>query len=223
MAIAFVAKTENLVATAVTSQAFTLSTPATAGNFLVVAIRVSAIGRTVTVTNDVAQTATRALVNSNSGELNIFYFENVGAATTVTVATSGAATSYRVTIHEYSGIATSGALDQIASATNNDASPNSGATAATTQADELVFGAAENGAGRTYTLGAGYSDLAQSPNTAFNALIGAEGKVVAATGAQTATFTINAATTWTCGVATFKGAVAATGGGPGGPTLMGIG
>lgn len=214
-AIAFVRKTDGLSTASATSVTFNLSGTASAGNFLGLSIRIGTSGRTLTVTDDVGDTALKALAQAISGgnpELNIYYFENCGAATSVTIAISGAAARIDATVHEYSGLATSSSLDKTASAADasgTSTAPNSGATATTTQNDELVFGADISGSLRTHTVGAGFSNGAQSPTGANAGLCAGEGMVVAATGAQTATFTFPTGATWACGVATFKAAAAA--------------
>lgn len=213
MAIAFVANTGNINGTAITSLEGTLSQTVAAGNFVVVAIRIGADARTITVTNDVSGTATLALTKAigggNAGELSIFYFENSGAATTVTVAISGAGTAISFTVHEYSGIATSGALDKTASASDTSGTSttlDSGPTIETEQADELLFGGGTTNTTTTMTAGTNYLNKASSPSGAGLQWCSGEDQIVAATSTYSATFTLAAARRWACGIATFKGA-----------------
>jgi len=194
----------------------------TAGGSIRVVARIGATGRTITITDSKGNTynaspgITGDVTQAQTTDLHqayIFSADNCAAGpTTVTTAISGAATTIRVCIAEYSGIATSGALDKTASAQADASSaPSSGATAATTQADELVFGASSSSDNQTYTAGSGYTRRASTPSNAGTARMSIEDKIVAVTGAQTADWSTGS-TNWTALVATYKGAAAGGGG-----------
>lgn len=89
-----------------------------------------------------------------------------------------------------------------ASGGTTSTAPNSGATATTSQANELVVGGAQHsGSTSAFSLGTGYTNLG-TVNSASCA-VAQESKVVSSTGTQTAAFTIAASREWICGVATF--------------------
>jgi hypothetical protein len=190
-----------------TSANLAYSSNEAAGSLNVVAIRVGVSGRTVTVTDNNGGSYSQAVnrVQTTDGhELFLFYAPNVNSGgCTVTVSISGAATTIRFTISEYSGVATSSPLDKTASAQGGSGTSDSGATATTTQAAELVIGATALGAGAALTAGTGYTlrTTAASPNK-----IGIEDKNVSSTGTYNATMTFSS-DNWSCAVATFKDSI----------------
>jgi hypothetical protein len=124
-----------------------------------------------------------------------------GGAITVSVTFSGTPSTRGIVVREYSGWAASTPLDQhVVSAYTTTGSISSGASAATTQANEDVVGWTAFSA-TTITVGAGYGNFGQTATT-----IGAAGEdlTVSATGAQTATFNSTGLSAYICGVATFK-------------------
>jgi hypothetical protein len=136
----------------------------------------------------------------------IFSHPNAGAgATTVTMALTTGSATLSLAIHEIAGLATSAMLDKTASANNTSTAPNSGNTAATTQASELVFGfLALDGIGsETITSGGGAT---QRENDSLR--IASNTLVVSSTGVQSAAFTLSVSEEWACLCATYKGAAA---------------
>lgn len=131
-----------------------------------------------------------------------------GAAPTVTVNYNATGTNANVAVQYFNGFVGTPTLDKVHSQINaSSTTATSGATAATTQAVELVIGLAAHAATTSaFTLGAGYTNLSTN-NIALRANA-MESLVTAATGAQTATFTIAAARVNAGGVATFYDAVA---------------
>ncbi len=189
----------------------------TSGNLLVAGITFdSGTLNTITgVTDSKGNTWVKAVELDATDLVGIWYAANIvgGSAHTINIAyNDSVGDAISCVVQEFSGIATSSPLDKTAIADGTSTAPNSGASAATTQADELVVGVAGwFGATTTASLGSGYSNLAQVAKA--NASTAMESKVVAATGAQTAAFTLAASRDWACAVATFK---AASGGGGGG-------
>lgn len=127
-----------------------------------------------------------------------------GSAATPTVSANyGTNTSaVSLTLEAFRGF-TTGTFDKAASDNQTSVNADSSATATTTKADELVLGAVAiaSSSGGTITEGGGFS----AGNSGFHG--GAlrhktEYKVVAATGTQTATFTIQNSVEWACAVAT---------------------
>lgn len=137
-------------------------------------------------------------------------------STTVTITSSVASTAFEGNVSEFSGLLTASALDKTASDPGGAADTTSApTTAATTQNDELVIGAVcWNSADVTCNISdppsTGYTSIGVNQDS--NATIGYEGayKIVAATGAQSVTWTGDAVTEGTVGViATYKAAVTA--------------
>src|SRR5262249_13102076 len=115
-----------------------------------------------------------------------------------------------IQVNEFAGIAAI-PLDKSASATGTaGASPSSGATATTAQADELLIGAfgcwSASSPARTFTVGSGYT-IASSYQLTWSQESMSEYQVVAATGAYTAGCTMSAAVdNWIAAILTFKAA-----------------
>jgi hypothetical protein len=193
--------------TPLVSGAFTTST--TSGNFLVVAIgNDSGLTGTITsITDSKGNTYAKANDIATSVSLSVWYAANItgGSSHTITVNFNDSNTgNVSIVAQEFSGIMASGALDKTAAATGTSTSPSSGATATTTQANELVVASLVTaGTATTTTAGAGYSNLG-GPTTITDARTAQASKIVAATGTQTATFTLAASRTWACIVTTFK-------------------
>lgn len=153
--------------------------------------------------------------NNQFGE--VFYLENAGSGShTVTVTIAGGTPSNLILrLLEVSGLLTSGSLDQAfgqAQATPGTGANgvSSGASAATTNANDFVMGFTQNTGEATpgtsvITAGTGYT------KSGTDNYMAAESKSVAATGAQTATFTQSVATSRVTHVVAFKEIGAAAG------------
>lgn len=146
-----------------------------------------------------------------------FYVENAagGASHTFSIATAGGNYSVLLAV-EFSGLAASSSIDKNTSATGTGTSMSSGATAATTQADELVIGWGTNATpnNTNYSAGSGFAMPVQEPDGVNGGTGFYEYKIVSATGTQTATATHADNVGWFIAVATFKGDT----GGPAAPT-----
>lgn len=226
MAIAFVQATKGASGAAVASQAATLGAAPTAGNTLIAVVACDTTGRTFTLssTNATWQATADKIQASASGDVHLFTTTAVaasaGAAVTATINTGTAFLT--VAVYEFSGLVTgSGPLDVSAGAADatgaGGINVSAGTTATTTQADELVFAGwmFNNGLAITFTPGAGFTAPAAAQNLSGNADLCclSEYKIVAATGAQTATGTTNDNTgRWAGALATYKQASAAPAG-----------
>jgi len=108
-----------------------------------------------------------------------------------------------VWVSEYTKI---NSFDKTASATGNSTAPSSGATAETTQDDELLIGSVSYGS-ETATVnswGNGFS-TGQNGQYSGQGMGVAEGyKIVSTTGAYTAAATLSAGNQWSTGIATFR-------------------
>lgn len=142
-------------------------------------------------------------------EQSLYYAPNIlGGNNTVTVHFTKAAAYPDIRILEYSGYAV---LDVTAGSAGNSASPASGA-ATTTQANELVVGAATVATAVTQP-GSGFTArIITSPDRDV-----AEDKTVAAVGSNNAKATLNGPGPWVMQMATFSAAAASTS-----PSLAGL-
>jgi hypothetical protein len=192
----------------------TLSFPAgtTAGNAIVVGVRLgSAVAfSTVSVSDDKGNTYVRDVQVDDSvsgNQMEIFSAANVaGGTVVVTVTLTGGAVALRWGVCEYQGLVTSAPLDK--TSTNNpnasNTSLNSNNTATTANANDLLVGVGMTRNNTvTFTAGTGYALRFQANKIAL------EDKSVSATGAYNATETISVADTWMMAVAAYKGAAGA--------------
>lgn len=149
-----------------------------------------------------------------------FYRENVGSGShTIVVTPSSAVNFLRLRAVEISGLATSSSLDQ--STGNAQTAPGSGAnaittgaTAATTNANDFILGFCQN----CSEIDPGVSVISAGTGYVLNGtnnILAVESKSVAATGAQTATFTQTGTTPgFTSHVLAFKEASSGPAAGP---------
>lgn len=190
------------------SSAVTASWTSTSGNMLIAIAEADTVAQNgITVTDSKGNTWNRVISTSlaSTFDLEVWVAYNItgGATHTVTASDNGGGVDSLIIVEEWSGAALTSAADKSAGTTGLASSAlNSGATAATTQADELVIGAGTASGNVTMTAGASYSNLTRI-NTTFSTLA-FESKVVSATGAQTADMTSGVSGSWTCQVATFK-------------------
>lgn len=181
-----------------------------AGNLLVVVSSTSTTvsGVTDTRSNAWARCGTEATTGSVFGNIWIAH-NSIAGANTVSVAFP-AGSFGTMAIAEYSGMLTALACDKTISATGFSTSPSSGATAATTQADEVaVCSLAMENTSATSAFGGGF--VQQQTISAINGVAFAD-RILSATGAQTCSATLNPARNWATLVATLKAAAATTGG-----------
>lgn len=181
-----------------------------AGNLLVAGLQDSVDPAGITLSDTRGNTWVKAVGLYASGpglSGSIWYVENCAAgANTVTVA-GGTASFQELDIAEYSGAATSSPLDQTAIATSSSTAPDSGATATTSQAAELVVGLIALSGVRTVTWGNSFTGR-QSSNNTVNRQADFGDLVVSSTGAYHAAATLSSASDWVAAVATFRGAAA---------------
>ena len=200
-----------------------------AGNTLVAHCGFSAGAGTISVSDGTAYSTGDSKRNDTNQDGQVFYLENVGSGTHVITATNTVSQPFRrIRVYEISGLATSSSLDK--NVGQGQTAPGTGAngisssaTAATANATDFILGLTQNGSMNdpgtgTTSAGTGYTI------NGSNRIMAAESKSVAATGAQTATFTQSSAATATTHVLAFK----ESGGGGGGTTqqflmLLGVG
>jgi PKD repeat protein len=139
---------------ATTSASLTLSKPVAGGDLLVAGITTG--GSQVSGVSDSlngAWTAASSLAYGN-GYVDIYYLQDSkSGSVTVTVAGSGA-----LSVAEYSGVATTAALDQVASGSTTGSTLEAGPTAGIGEAGELVVGVGgQTYAGTGFSAGTGYT------------------------------------------------------------------
>lgn len=180
----------------------------TTGDTILVVIGTTAAASVSSITDSQSNTYTKVdgvSVGSNPDDAELWMASNITGGTTPTITvTLSAAVSGVIIAREYKDALT---LDKHVATTGSGASVSSGASAATTQAEEVVVGWAFQVGGGISAVGTGYSNYLPQATGATNAAI--EDKAVTATGAQTATFT-GGGTAFGAGVATFY--IAAGGG-----------
>jgi hypothetical protein len=220
MAMAFVQGTSVSGAAGTTPQALPALASAVAVGDLIVVLAGGdggATGLATSVTDSLGNTYTRVPsfdIANSGGTLNLdaFYARVTvaGSSNVITLAFNSASENCVVVAQHFNGFTGTVTLDKSARSSNvSSTTVTSGATAATTQAAELVVGLAIHASTvSAYTLGSGYTNLTQV--SIANRQAAMESKVVAATGAQTATFTIAAARVNIGGVLTFYDAAGAT-------------
>jgi hypothetical protein len=195
----------------------------TAGSLIVVCV--SQYGGTIMNSSSISDGVNTyhlvGTVTSYTGDaqqrLAIYYAYNVAAGATTITFTGTSTPSISLAIHEYSGISTSDPLDKTAVGNTSDwvTTLDSGNTAETTQADELIFGVASpyNGSLDLVRQGSGFMLREEYPDGGSDMDLATADKTVNATGTYNITF-IQAATGngGICIVATFKKAAIGGGG-----------
>ena len=190
-------------------QSFTLTfaSNVTATNKLFVILTYGA-AETPSIADNRSNTWVKAVEAVNAGDrrTSIWYVESAAAgATTITISSGGNYADAAAIAWEYSGLATSSALDKTASATADAAtSHNSGNTATTTQAAELIIGGAGATAANPSWVGDSNFGTAstQAGADSWTSTI-AQAREVSATGAYNYNPT-SASTNSSTNVATFK-------------------
>src|ERR1051326_7831993 len=201
-----------------------------AGNLIIAFVRMSTTSQTVTVTDSAGNVYADAVSQGQTADghqVHLFYAKNIaGAPNTVTAQFSSTNNHPFLAIYEYSGLSTTNPLDKTANAQGSSAVANSGTTAVTSSANELVFAATGLPASYTgtATAGAGYAMLQQDTGSSRAAN---ETATTSSTGSFAATFALNPSTNWTAIVATFNPAGSgssstSTGGSGSGPAPLAI-
>ena len=150
--------------------------------------------------------------NGTGDFVAIYYCKptTVGAGHTLTGTATAASNFMTISAACYSGIAASTPLDKTASATGSGTALDSGNTATTAQADELIIGGGtvSGGSTVTWTAGSGFTLRSHVDAASVGGVSYVEDKIVAATGAYNAPITSSLSGTWLAAVTTFKGLVA---------------
>jgi hypothetical protein len=178
-----------------------------AGDLIIAVVRMSTTWQTVTIGDSAGNAYALAASQPQAADghqLFLFYAKNIaGVANTVTATFSSTNNHPWVAIFEYSGLSTTAPLDQVAHAQGSGGLADSGATAVTAAANELVFAAGGFLASYTGSVpaGSGYALLLQDTTSERGAT---ESLTTSSTGAFHGTFNLNPSTYWSAIVATFK-------------------
>lgn len=210
MAISLVQSVSSVPAAGTSNVLGTLGSNTTAGNLIIAAFAVRSTGTVTDVTDSQGNTYNRVFqqLYASFYGIDLWYAKNiVGGSAIVTGTISGTSFQIPMMCREYSGLDTTAPFDVSSVGTGSGGTLNSGTTATTSQASELVIGVGGNNSGRVMTAGSGYGNLG-SALVGGNWEVYLEDKTVSSVGEQNAIFTMTSGN-WACGVATFKEASAA--------------
>jgi len=191
-----------------TTLAVPVDAPVAAGSTVLVGIGYSAApGVTVSVKDSAGNTYkvdARKDNGSSTGTTSAIASSHLTsplpAGSTITATVNSAVTYRLAAAYAYSGISQA---DQSATGTGTSTSPTSGSTAATTAANEVVFGATVYGSGTaTHTAGAGLTELAELH--AGTKSLAVDQRIVDSTGSYSDAGTLSASAVWTDSVTTYK-------------------
>jgi len=177
------------------------------GNLIVAVVRMSSASQTVSITDTLGNVYTRAVsqVQSSDGhQLHIFYAKNVaGGTNTVTASFSSVNNHPWIAVYEFSGLSRTNPLDQTAHSQGYGSAPNSGPTATTSSANELVMSAIGMPASFTGSVAAG-NGYAMGQQDAGTSRAASQTAVSTATGSFAGTAGLSYGTSWSSVVATFR-------------------
>jgi hypothetical protein len=200
--------------TAGTTLVLTVTGAVSAGDSIIVTVTLDYAAGAVTCTDGVGNTysADASATNGSTLRTVIFAAHNVtalAAGQTITV-THPSVTARAMVAAEFTGLVATATLDRTATASGSSTAANSGNTAVTTLANELLIGAigVEGPSGDTFTKDATYTLLSRAGTTggvaATNVTVNGEYRIVSATGAYAATGTLGTSRTWAAAIATYK-------------------
>lgn len=179
-------------------------------NLLVLAVGLASVGAAINGVSDTqGNTWTRAFadVSGSLSSLSCWYtwLKSGGAGHTVTITGDGFTYDWAVILQEFSGTV-GNKVEITKTATGTSAAAASGNTAnATQQSYELIVGVGVNDLQKTFTVGAGYSNLGQTGvNTTIQTAI--QSQIVTTTGVQSSSMAL-ANTGWCAAVLAFYASI----------------
>ena len=182
------------------------------GNTVVVEIAANA-SATATVSDARGNVYAQNAVATNTGNVETWIFSSsvttaLSAGDLITVHFEATApVAEAVSALAVSGLALSSPLDQVQAGTGTSTTADSGLTATTTQANELLIGAigVPGPSTDTFTPGSGYTLVGRvSADTSPNVTINPEFRTVTAAGQYNAGATLGTSRAWGAAIATFK-------------------
>lgn len=178
-----------------------------AGNLIVAFVRMSTTAQTVHVTDARGNVYTEAVSQTQTTDghqIHLFYAKNVvGGANTVAATFSGVNNHPWIAVFEYRGLSTTAPLDRVKNAQGSGTAPNTGATASTSTANELVFAGAGFQNDYPGPISAGTSYTVQQQDTGLSRAVN-ESSIVSSRAPYTGTFGLSLSTNWSAVIATFK-------------------
>jgi len=197
----------------VNSYTVTMTSNTTTGNTLLACITAGSADVPDTITDSRSNTWTLIQDKTEERKTWMYMAYNIsGGSTVINIGWADGVFADSITqVREYSGLVTTNPLDVYTSSNTAGGyvqSHSSGATAATTQAGELVIGCVGSGGDQGvtvgYTAGSGYSNGLEQKGFDRYTWQAIEDKLITSTGAQTATFTSTEFLRSQTLVATFK-------------------
>lgn len=201
----------NVEGSGVASLSHAFPNPNTAGDLIIVFVRMSTTAQTVQVSDSVGNMYKEAIsqVQDDDGhQIHIFYAANVlSGINTVTAKFSDLNNHPWLAVFEYSGVATANPLDVTSAAQGSSTDASSGSPVQTHAANELVFAAVglPSGSSTTINAGAGFSLESQDINTP-GSRAGVEDQINSGSGTVVGNFALAGAANWTAVIATFTSA-----------------
>ena len=196
-------------ASLLTSTTITLSAPVHAGDLLVGWFGQYNSSGQVKVSDNVngawSRGSAATTFGGGSGDIALYYLQNSAAAPnglTITIAATSA-TYLEGAVGEYSGVATTGAVDQMAVAKGNSTTVDSGATGSVGAGELVIGGIITGGSPGTVTAGSSQGKTFTMLTQTSGLSADQEDIPSSAAGTQDARATFSSATDWYAVVATF--------------------
>ena len=176
------------------------------GNTIIVSFELPGTVGTVSVADSKGNTYSSDAEAARSNMRTLVFSAPVTTALvsgdTITV-TSPSAANRAVSIYYVGGLASASRVDQTSSGNGSGANPSSGATATTSQPNELLWGAIGFANTGTFTVGGSFAMLTRA-NAGTAATIQPTYQIVSATGAYTASGSISSGAPWAAAIVTYK-------------------
>jgi chitodextrinase len=192
-----------------TSTTITLSAPVHAGDLLVGWFGQYSSSGQVQISDNVNGAWTRSSASTKygngGGDIALYYLQASAAAPsglTITISASSA-TYLQGAAGEYGGVATSGAIDQVAAASGNSTSVDSGATGSVGAGELVVGGMLTGGSPGTVTPGSSQGQTFTIRTQTSSGSADLEDVLSSSAGAQDARATLGTATDWYAVAAVF--------------------
>jgi hypothetical protein len=194
------------------NSSITISVPAAGvatGDSIIVAVTAGTFAGPVTCSDAKSNSYTIDADVTGAGRLLICSAHNVTALAsgdTITATYPGFSGLTTASANQFSGISAITPVDQVSTATGNSATPSSGFTGTTTQANELLFGAIAHNSTPTFTPGSGYILIGQviGGSGSGQKTLSPEYQIVSTTGTYAATGTLSSAQQWRAAIVTYK-------------------
>ena len=196
-------QSKSVQGSSVSSLATSFASANTAGNLIVVFVRMSSLSQTVAINDSIGNRYSQAASQSQSGDGHqsyIFYALNGKTGNnTVTATFSGSNGHPWIAMYEFSGVST---LDKTANAQGSGTGVVT-ASVATTAANELIFSGVGFPNSWSGTVSAGAGMTIDQQNTATSRAT-TEFAIVNSAGSYTGGFSLSSGTAWSSVLATFK-------------------